>query len=108
VTDHKSRLTIRDIVLHAGSWVDLKFFRIDRSSKSAVESPGILSLSVTFGIVDMFSGQIATESFGSNLKLGGSVSMGYRQWCIIPRSSQLTKETKNHDDVENSLQVSLG
>jgi hypothetical protein len=59
--------------------INLKFLRIDRSSQSTVESPGILALGVAFGVIDMFSGQVTTESFRGDFKFGGSVSMGYYQ-----------------------------
>jgi hypothetical protein len=79
----RDSLTIGDVVLHSSSRINLEFLGINRSSQSTIESPGILSLGVTFGIVNVFGGKIAAESFGGDFKFGGSVSMGYHQFLHI-------------------------
>lgn len=69
-------LTIGDIILHSGSGINLKFLRVDRSSQSAIESSGILTFGVTFGVINVFGGEVASKSFGGDLEFGSSVSMG--------------------------------
>jgi hypothetical protein len=76
-------LTVGDVILHSSPRINLEFLRIDRSSQSTIESPGILSLGVTFGIINVFGGKIAAESFRGDFKFGGSVSMGYHQFVHI-------------------------
>ena len=72
----KSELTVGNVILHSSPWINLKFLRINRSSQSTVKSPGILSLGVSLGVINVFSGQVTAESFGGDFKFGGRVSMG--------------------------------
>lgn len=77
--DSRVKLTVGDVVLHPSPRINLEFLGINRSSQSTIKSPGILSFGVAFGVIDMLSRQVTSESFGSDFEFGGSVSMGYHQ-----------------------------
>jgi hypothetical protein len=68
--------------------------RINRSSEPSIIFPRIFPLGISFGVIDMLSGQITTKSFGSDFEFASSVSM--------------SQETEYHADVNDGLEVRLG
>lgn len=86
--------TIGDIVLHAALRIDLKFLWVDRSSQPPIVLSRVFAFGIALWIVNVFGGQVASESFGRNLKLGRGVSV--------------REKSKYHAHIDNGLQVCLG
>jgi hypothetical protein len=62
-------------VLHSCSGINLKLARVNRSPQAGIVSPSIFTISVSLGVIDMFGGKVAAQSFLSDFELCGSVSM---------------------------------
>jgi hypothetical protein len=69
-------LTISNVVLHSSVRVDLKFHGIYGTTKSRIIFPWVLAFAITFGIVNVFGGEVDTEPFYGNLEFVGGVSVG--------------------------------
>lgn len=82
-----------NVVLHARLRVDLELPRVDRATEAGVVLPGILSIGVTLGVVNVLNREVAADALLGGLELVGNVAVG--------------EEAENEDDVENSLEVGL-
>ena len=60
---------------------------IDRTSEARVILPGVLTIGITFRIVNVFRRQITTESLGSHLEFFGNISMGQESAERVQRLS---------------------
>lgn len=68
--------TVCDVILHACLRIDLEFLRIYRPSQSVVIFPGVLSLGISFGVVNVLRRQIAAQALLGDFKLGCGVTVG--------------------------------
>lgn len=74
-TGSPTAVFVCDVVLHAGSRVDLQLPRINRASESLVVSAGILSIGIAPRIVNMFFGSIDAESLLGDFEFLGGIAV---------------------------------
>lgn len=100
-------ILVGDVVLHAGLAVELQLLRVDGRAQVRVNLTRILVVIVVLGVVDVFNGQVNTQSLLGHLELFGSISVGQEAESHDldkTRSDTLLKgaEVATHD-VEDSL-----
>lgn len=62
-------------VLHSRSRINFELSRVNRSSQAGIVSPGVFSIGVSLGVVDVFSGKVTAQSLLRDLELRSSVAM---------------------------------
>jgi hypothetical protein len=80
-------------ILHSCSGINFKLARVNRSPQARVVSPGIFSISVSLGVIDVFGGKVATQSFFGDLELRGSVTMSQESESLSKRVSYFAAVT---------------
>ena len=68
--------------------------------------PGIFSVRISLGVVDVLSRQIAAKTFGRDFKFLGNVSMS-QEATACQLLFDVDKHSQDHDDIDDGLQVGL-
>ena len=74
-------------VLHSGSGINFKLSRIYGTPQAGIISPGIFSICITLGVVNVLGRKVATQSLLGNLKFPRSVT-------VSQESQSLTKDVR--------------
>lgn len=82
---------VGNIILHPRPRVNLKLPRVNRSAQARVIPARILTFTVTFGVIDVLGGEIASQALGGDFELAGSVAVG--------------EEAEGHAQIEDSWKL---
>jgi len=104
---------VRDIILHAGAWVDFQLPRVNKATQPLVIFARILTIGIAKRIVNVLLGSIDAKAFFGDLELLGGVAMRQERehpnlkgvsalacagrWAVVPSSMAPPVTHKNPD-----------
>jgi hypothetical protein len=65
-----------NVVLQTGAFVNGKFAAfVNWTTKATIVASGIITLSISLGVIDVFGGLVAAQSLGCDFELAGAIAI---------------------------------